>query len=99
LTASYLMDVAPGKATRPFQVDFYVQASGSNTLMRTGSDSYDLASGTLRSAELDLPAGVGTGTLFAMAIDDDGNSSELGTGMMFSTTPESAALFADGFED
>lgn len=99
LDLTYRMDVATGNATRPFAVDIYLQAAGSDTRQRIHSDTYDLPRNTQRTIFVTLPPGVGEGLLLAMATDGDGNSSELGSPIPFSVTPTGVLLFADGFED
>jgi len=93
------IDIAPTRASFPVRVDFYFQPEGSDARVPLESDSFELLGPSQLTTTLDLPRDTTAGLLFAVAIDADGNSSELGPGKAFSSIPTGNTVFSNGFED
>lgn len=99
LNVSYTIDSQITASTYPIDVDFYRAGSGSRQgSVWIGRDTFALAPGTTRATVLTLPPGFPSGDLIAMAIDNDGNSSEFGVPMAYVAQVPSVDIFEDGFE-
>lgn len=100
LNVSYTIDSQVTASTYPIDVDFYRAGSGSRQgSVWLGRDTFALAPGATRATVLTLPPGFPSGNLIAMAIDNDGNSSEFGVPMAYVAQVPSIDIFEDGFDE
>ncbi len=99
LNVSYTIDSQITSSTYPIDVDFYRAGSGNRQgSVWIGRDTFALAPGATRATVLALPPGFPSGDLIAMAIDNEGNSSEFGVPMAYVAQVPSVDIFRDGFE-